>query len=115
MKSQSYANRRRRYQPTPYQHEAPPQAPATPTPPPRAAESRPFIRGNPELWTTLQTVVDAASGWTKTTRAMNVPGGCLVNTAMRRHEAVGEALVFVPGARVKRGSENSAACLVAGV
>ena len=57
------------------------------------------ITGNPNLWQTLQKVTDPTTGWTKTTRAMSVPGGVLINTCSRKTGApiAAEALVLVPG------------------
>jgi hypothetical protein len=46
------------------------------------------------------------STWTKSTKAMDVPGGCLVQVSNERQSdsgewTVAEALAYVPGARVK--------------
>jgi hypothetical protein len=71
------------------------------------------ITGNPDLWQTLQKVTDPATGWTKTTRAMQVPGGVLINTCSRKTGApiAAEALVMVPGCHLMR--DNTKGWLIA--
>lgn len=63
------------------------------------------ITGDAKLWTTLQQITDTTNGWTKTTRAMQVPGGVLVNTCSRKKgsDQAAEALCFVPGVRIFNG------------
>lgn len=68
-----------------------------PPPPPPPPASKIEISGDRNLWQTLQTVRDNATGATKTTRAMHVPGGVVINTCTRGTSGVCEALVFVPG------------------
>ena len=67
------------------------------------------ITGNPNLWQTLQKVTDPTTGWTKTTRAMSVPGGVLVNTCSRKTGApiAAEALVMVPGCQLMHTIDNT--------
>lgn len=61
-------------------------------------------KGDAELWVTLQQVTDPNSGWVKTTRAMETPGGVLVNTCSRKvgSEVAAEALCYVPAAKLSR-------------
>lgn len=93
---------RSRYNPGPMQAVTPKPAAivAAKTMPPKALK----ITGNPELWQTLQKVTDPNTGWTKTTRAMQVPGGVLINTCSRKTGApiAAEALVLVPGCHLMR-------------
>jgi len=85
-------------------------------PPPPKPEPKPVQTiGNPELWAPLQTVKDPNTGWTKTTRAMAVHGGALVNTCTRGPGFATEALVFVPHVTVRRTKESKTATLVAAV
>ena len=42
-----------------------------------------------------------AEGWMKSTKAMNVPGGVLVQVSTQQGEHVAEALTFVAGTRVE--------------
>lgn len=82
------------------------QAPA-PAPAPAAKPATPKLKitGDAKLWTTLQQITDTTNGWTKTTRAMQVPGGVLVNTCSRKKgsDQAAEALCFVPGVRIFNG------------
>jgi hypothetical protein len=82
------------------------QAPApAPAPAPKPAAPKIKITGDAELWTTLQQITDTSNGWTKTTRAMTVPGGVLINTCSRKKgsDVAAEALVFVPRVRLRDG------------
>lgn len=74
------------------------------TPP---APKKPLVKttGQKELWLTLQTVT-IEGGPTKTTRAMRVQGGVIVNTCTRGANFAAEALVFVPGATVIRDGQT---------
>lgn len=88
---------RPRYEPD---YGTPPEPPAPPAP------KRPSIRGTPDLWQTLQTITDPNSNATKTTRAMRVPGGLLVNTCTRGANYAAEALAVVPGAELLKTNEG---------
>lgn len=92
-----------------------PQRPQRPQPAPAPAKTGPKVTGQINLWTTLQTVRDTASGATKTTRAMQVPGGVIINTCTRGAAYAAEALVFVPGLTLLRSSNAQPAQLVASV
>lgn len=76
-----------------------------PAPAPAPAAPKIKITGDANLWLTLQQIVDTSNGWTKTTRAMQVPGGVLVNTCSRKKgsDQAAEALCFVPGVRIFNG------------
>lgn len=78
----------------------------------KPAAPKTFTTGPLNLWTTLQTVKDPASGASKTTRAMEVPGGVVINTCTRGAAFAAEALVFVPGVAVMR-QQNKTGYLVA--
>jgi hypothetical protein len=77
------------------------------------AKNKPEVKGDAHLWVTLQAVKDAATGATKTTRAMEVPGGLVLNTCTRGASYAAEALVFVPGATLMKGTAAAPAQIVA--
>lgn len=63
------------------------------------------VVGNGDMFQLLCKASSQAEGWMKSTKAMEVPGGCVVQvtTHQRNHDgtnAVAEALTFVPGVRV---------------
>ncbi len=63
------------------------------------------VVGNGDLFQLLCKASSQEQGWMKSSKAMEVPGGCLVQvtTHQRNHDgtnAVAEALVFVPGVRI---------------
>jgi len=83
---------RRPYAPRPPQPKAPP-----PDPVPKVKTV-----GPEDLWVTLQSVRQLASGASKRTAAMAVPGGVVINTCTRGAGYAAEALVFVPGVALQR-------------
>lgn len=95
---------RRPYSP-PFAAPAPARQPSL-APTPTAPKPKPplEVAGDPHLWQTLQQVKDPASGWTKTTRAMQVPGGVLINTCSRKigSTVAAEALCLCPNTRLVR-------------
>ena len=86
----------------PMQPTARPAAPAAKPAAPAPANLK--IEGDRSLWCTLQKVTDPATGWIKTTRAMETPAGVLINTCSRRtgHPVACEALTLVPGCTLTR-------------
>lgn len=63
------------------------------------------VVGNGDLFQLLCKASSEAEGWMKSTKAMRVPGGCVVQvTTQQRNDdgsyAVAEALSFVPGVRI---------------
>jgi len=64
-----------------------------------------------DLFKLLSKASSQEEGWMKSTKAMEVPGGCVVQvtTHQRNHDgtnAVAEALTFVPGVRIIENFEN---------
>ena len=63
------------------------------------------IVGNGDLFQLLCKASSQAQGWMKSTKAMEVPGGCVVQVTTQQRNpdgsyAVAEGLCFVPGVRV---------------
>lgn len=68
--------------------------------------------GNPDDWQLLCKASSQAEGWMKSTKVMNVPGGCVmqVTTQQRNPDgsyAVAEALAFVPWSNIEVVSNPS--------
>lgn len=97
---QYYSRGRGNYRPTQSRGSNPPPPPAQPKP---AAKPQIEVKGPTDLWLTLQYACDHRTHTTKTTRAMSVPGGVLVNTCTRAAGFACEASVFVPGAQLVAG------------
>ena len=75
------------------------------------------IVGNGDLFRLLCKASSEAEGWMKSTKAMQVPNGCVVQVTTQQRNAdgtysVAEALTFVPGV-VIADDENSGRKLVA--
>ena len=75
------------------------------------------VVGNGDMFRLLCKASSDTEGWMKSTKACEVPGGCIVQvtTQQRNHDgsyAVAEALSFVPGVKVA-DDENNGRRLVA--
>ena len=57
------------------------------------------IFGNGDQFKLLSKASSANEGWMKSTKAMEVPGGCVVQVTTQQGEHVAEAVCFVPGVR----------------
>jgi hypothetical protein len=63
------------------------------------------VYGDPDSWVLLCKTISDAGGWMKSTKVLNVSGGCVmqVTTQLRNPDgsyAVAEALTYVPGAKI---------------
>jgi hypothetical protein len=54
------------------------------------------IVGNVNLWQVLCKTSSKSQGWIKSTKAMQVGNGCLVQVTTQQGDNVAEALTFVP-------------------
>lgn len=76
-----------------------------------AKQSTPDIEvaGNPGAWVLICKASSKKQGWMKSTKAMDVPGGCLVQVTTEHRNphafnvvtACAEAVTFVPGGKVR--------------
>ena len=69
------------------------------------------IVGNGDMFALLCKASSENEGWMKSTKAMEVPGGCVVQvTTQQRNEdgsyAIAEALTYVPGVRITQDQNN---------
>ena len=58
------------------------------------------VSGNPNLWVLICKASSESQGWMKSTKAMQMPSGCLVQVSTREGDKVAEALQFVPGVKI---------------
>lgn len=63
------------------------------------------VFGDPDLFKLLSKASSQSEGWMKSTKAMEVPGGCVIQVTTQQKDsrgsyAVAEALTFVPGVRI---------------
>ena len=70
------------------------------------------IVGNGDTFQLLCKASSKAQGWMKSCKAMELPGGCLVQVTTQQGENVAEALSWVPGVRIV-GDVNNGRKLVA--
>lgn len=74
------------------------------------------IVGDGDLFQLLSKASSEAEGWMKSTKAMQVPYGCVIQvTTQQRNEngswSIAEALTYVPGVRIA-GDSNTGRVLV---
>lgn len=61
----------------------------------------PVVVGNPDMWQLLTKFVSSDKRLVKSTKAMAVYGGCLVQVSSKEGDAIAEDVCFVPGATVE--------------
>lgn len=59
------------------------------------------VVGNGDTFRLLCKASSKEQGWMKSCKAMEVPGGCVVQVTTQQGDNVAEALVFVPGVKVE--------------
>ncbi len=69
------------------------------------------VFGNGDMFQLLCKASSHKEGWMKSTKAMEVPGGCVVQVTTQQMNpdgsyAVAEAVTFVPGVEVARGGDG---------
>ena len=57
-------------------------------------------QGNPDAWSLICKASSESQGWMKSTKAMDVPGGVVLQASTQQGDQIAEALCFVPGASV---------------
>ena len=58
------------------------------------------VFGNPDRWVLICKASSKTEGWMKSTKAMQLPSGCLVQASTQQAEQVAEAITFVPGIKL---------------
>lgn len=64
------------------------------------------VYGNPDQWKLLSKASSESRGFMRSTKAMEVPGGTLVQVSTLENGIPAEALAFVPGAIVPKNKEG---------
>mgnify|MGYP000983751815 CR=1 FL=1 len=69
------------------------------------------VVGNGDMFKLLCKASSQNEGWLKSTKAMEVPGGCVVQVTTQQRSsdggyAVAEALTYVPGVRIAKDQNN---------
>ena len=77
------------------------------------------VLGNGDLFQLLCKASSQAEGWMKSTKAMEVMGGCVVQVTTQQRNpdgsyAIAEALTFVPGVRIAPDENNGRKLLYVG-
>lgn len=59
------------------------------------------VFGNPDIWELLCKASSKSGGWVKSTKAMRVHKGVVLQVTTQQGDHVAEALTFVPGVRIE--------------
>lgn len=59
------------------------------------------VYGNGNLFQLICKASSKEQGWMKSTKAMEIPNGCIVQVTTQQNEHVAEALTYVPGVKIK--------------
>lgn len=62
--------------------------------------------GNSDMFQLLCKASSESQGWMKSCKAMEVPGGCIVQVTTQNKDNVAEALVYVPGVMITGDINN---------
>jgi hypothetical protein len=79
---------------------------ATDTADTKAKVSDVEVAGNPDVWRLICKASSKAQGWMKSTKAMEVLGGVVIQVSTQQGSNVAEALVYVPGAMLEQVEGN---------
>lgn len=58
------------------------------------------VVGNGDMFALLCKASSKSQGWMKSAKAMEVPGGCVVQVTTQQNDHIAEALTFVPGVKI---------------
>lgn len=64
------------------------------------------IVGNGDMFTLLSKASSESQNWMKSTKAMEVHGGCVVQVTTQQGDNIAEALAFVPGVKIVEDVNN---------
>lgn len=64
------------------------------------------VVGDGDLFQLLCKASSKTEGWMKSTKAMEVPGGCVVQVTTQQGFRVAEALTFVPNVKILEDKNN---------
>jgi hypothetical protein len=64
------------------------------------------IVGDGDIFQLLSKASSKAEGWMKSCKAMEVPGGCVVQVTTQHGDNIAEALTFVPGVKIADDVNN---------
>jgi hypothetical protein len=65
------------------------------------------VFGNGDLFQLICKASSKEQGWMKSTKAMQVPGGCVVQVTTQQGENIAEAITFVPEVRIKTDEDGN--------
>lgn len=64
------------------------------------------VKGKPDVWQLICKASSEKEGWMKSTKAMDLPNGVLIQVSTQQGNNIAEALEFVPGISISDLSQN---------
>lgn len=64
------------------------------------------VFGDGDTWVLLCKASSEEQGWMKSTKVMNVPGGCVIQVTTQQGDSIAEALTYVPGVQIINFGED---------
>lgn len=65
------------------------------------------VFGDGDLFVLLSKASSKSQGWMKSTKAMGVTGGCVVQVTTQQGDNIAEAITFVPGVSIKEQKDSN--------
>lgn len=66
--------------------------------------------GNGDMWRLIGKASSEKEKWMKSTKAMQMPNGCLVQVTTQQGDNIAEAITFVPNVQVVEVLDNDGEC-----
>lgn len=65
------------------------------------------IYGNPDLFVCIAKASSKSGRWMKSTKVMEVPGGCVLQVTTQQGDNIAEAVTFVPGTMLEKDTNGN--------
>lgn len=63
--------------------------------------------GNPDLFVCISKASSKSGRWMKSTKVMEVPGGCVLQVTTQQGDNIAEAVTFVPGTMLEKDTNGN--------
>lgn len=65
------------------------------------------VYGNPDLFVCISKASSKSGRWMKSTKVMEVPGGCVLQVTTQQGDNIAEAVTFVPGTMLEKDTNGN--------
>ena len=63
--------------------------------------------GNGDMWKLISKASSKSEGWMKSTKALELPQGCLIQVSTQQGDNVAEAITYVEGIRINENRDSN--------